>query len=201
MPPIYLPILLTVTGSALAIFSAIISGFLSSDIEQAISDKEDEVALLHKRLTGAHEHIQRSYQTFNSSDVKLLIVQSSEKKEVPAHVFQEIAKGIIKGIIERHMAAYDDGPSQEKFEEYEAIGIRASRLDQTAFEEFSSISDSLMQAWISNHQKIHGECQAREKELQELKRKLASTRSISVSLQVIGLILVLMKDVFTNVPS
>lgn len=182
-------------------FSAIISGFLSSDIEQAISDKEDEVALLHKRLTGAHEHIQRSYQTFNSSDVKLLIVQSSEKKEVPAHVFQEIAKGIIKGIIERHMAAYDDGPSQEKFEEYEAIGIRASRLDQTAFEEFSSISDSLMQAWISNHQKIHGECQAREKELQELKRKLASTRSISVSLQVIGLILVLMKDVFTNVPS
>lgn len=192
-----LTIFFLVSGTSLVILSAFIAGILISKKESIISDIEDETSQLKKKLSGAHAAIQRSYQHFAPSDIKLLVIQASAKQADFSPVIREIFKGYVHGNLERYTAAFGEGPSDKKFKEWEAIAIKAANGDTNSFEELSKISNSLISEWVSRHESIISEMRKKEQKVIALKSKVSNYRSLSVTLQILGLILVLLKDVAT----
>ena len=193
-----LPLIFSIIGTLLVIASVVTTGFLISKKEQNISLLEIEVKNANKIISGAHEAIQRSYQHFSSSEIRLLIIQASTNKTNYDPALQEIFKGFIQGLLERYSAANGEGPSNELFKKWELLAMQSKTGNVEAMSELSKISNSLLSEWADRHRKIVNERGNSEIEIEELKRKVAAYRNMSVTLQIIGLIMVLFKDVFTT---
>ena len=190
-----LPLIFSVIGTVLVIASVVTAGFLISRKEKVISQLEEELRSSNKHISSAHEAIQRSYQHFSSSEIKLLVIQASTNKINYDPALQEIFKGFIQGLLERYSAANGVGPSDDLFKEWEALAIKAKNGDINAVPELSGISNSLISEWASRHKKIVDERNIKESEIEVLKRTVGKYRNRSVSLQIVGLIMVLLKDV------
>jgi len=192
------PIVFASIGTLLVISSAIISGFYISNIERTISQVENEITDTSRMLDAAHEAITRSHQHYSPAEIKLLIIQFSGSHMDNSVVLHDIGRGILQGILERCSAATGEGPSQEKFREWEAIAKRSGEGDRAAYSELSDISSSLLAQWAERHKGlalIRDQCL---KKSESLKMKTVHSRYISVTLQILGLIMVLLKDVVST---
>lgn len=146
-------------------------------------------------MVGGHEAIQRSYSHFFPSEIKLLILQTSEKSEIKKRQLLELSRGILQGILERYVAATGEGPSQDRFKEIEKIALRAGNGDAEAFNELSSISADLLSQWADAHKSAGLSRDAKKDEVTRIKNKVEFWRSFAIFLQILGLIAVLLKDV------
>jgi hypothetical protein len=193
------PIIFAVSGAVLVIFSAAITGIYSTVADSKIAKLEKNIFDADRKLKASNDSIQKSYQHFFPSEIKLLIIQmANSQADTPPYAVQAITKGIVQGILERSIAAYDEGPSQEKFAEYRALAQRANQFDNAAFDELSSISESLLEEWAVKYRERSEEKDQNEIQLNCLKRKVVRSRYLSVSLQILGLVLVLIKDVLAG---
>ena len=189
------PIIFASIGTLLVIGSAVITGCYISNIEGVISKLETEILDANNELSFAHEAMQRSYQHFCPAEIKLLILQTSPPDRNNSSALQEVAKGILQGILERYVAATGKGPNDETFRELELVAKRASNGDMSAFSKLSEISRSLLLQWGEHRVSTGTERDEKMRKLEPLKRKVDRCRYVSVTLQILGLIMVLLKDV------
>jgi len=184
-------------GSLLVIGSVVITGYYISKIERVISKLETEILDANKKLSFDLEAMQRSYQHFFQAEIKLLILKTSPPSPGNSHALQEGAKGILDrilhGILERYVAATGEGPNDEELKELQLVAKRAVNGDRSAF---SKLSDSLLLLqWKERRESTGTERDEKMREVEALKRKVDRCRYVSVTLQILGLIMVLLKDV------
>ncbi len=186
---------LAIAGTLLVVASALVTGPFISHLEKQVTDLEGEISEGERLMLDAHDAIQRSYQHFFPADIKLLILQTSQQSADHPQALMNVARGLLQGIIERYLAANGVGPSDERFKEIEAVALRAGRSDSSAFDELNKISAGLMEEWVSRHGEIARKRNANKVALDSLKARITKWRNRSVSLQILGLVVVLFKDV------
>jgi hypothetical protein len=189
------PIILALLGTALVIGSVLVTGPFLSVLERRASELDSEILEDDAQLSGAHEAVQRSYQHYLPADIKLLILKTSDSMSEHPQELMEVAKKFLQGILERYVAATGEGPSQDRFKEIEAIALRAGKGEANAWNELSEISASLMSDWAERHRQIVERRDERKRQVKQINRRTSFWRNVAVSLQVMGLIMVLLKDV------
>ena len=190
-----LRILFSVTGTALVIGSAVITGFVISRIEKGISELEDDILDCTNKMSHGDESIQRSNNMINPADTKLLILQTSNTKKDCSKAITQIFKDYIQGLVYMYSAANGEGPSQETFKEWESKAIESAKGDADKLNELQDLSNSLMLQWVKRHGEILNTRKEKEISVKSKKALTSKYRDIAIVLQILGLIMVLCKDV------
>lgn len=189
---------LVVLGAACSIGSALLIGFRIAHHEKIIVELEKKIFDFETRLVRIKQLLDSSYQRFYAAQMQWLVLHATSP---PADFFLqqkiEAVKNIIHGIMERTEAA-GFSSDEEKFHALEAVGVRAAHGDASAMQELSGISSDLLLAIVNHNNAIANEKIGCEMQRLTFKRKVSFCHRVAVALQILGLIIVLSKDVLSQ---
>lgn len=193
------PLLFTVLGTLLVIFSVILTGPYISLLEREAERLSNKIKNNGEQLTNSHEAMQRSCQHFAPAEIKLALVQILETQNNSSKIVAQATSNILNGILERHVAATGQDPTQDRFKELEVIISRANHCEQGAFGELTRISSELLIDWRERLKSIAATRDEYIIKKSKLKKKITFWRNFATTLQILGLIFVLLKDIFTTI--
>jgi len=192
------PLFFAIIGTVLVIGSAIISQVYISRIERNVSKKEAEISGINKRLEKNHEKINRSYERTSPASIKSFLLKIFPANAKNTNLLDEIFIDYMHGLVERYHAGNDEELSNQELSKWKEMVQKALLGDSSSAKEYTDITNNLLSTWAGEHRRMVSGRTDLEASIQVLRRRTIRLRDISTTLQILGLIMVLLKDVFST---
>jgi hypothetical protein len=182
-------------GAAFVITSAALSGFYTSYLERVEARLQRRLRELEEKIAWSREYFASGSQKLSFADLKLVLLQSTRvPEEVHATQLNQLANDILRGIVDRNSAATGEHPAEHVMQAWLGIAKRAGAGDALAFSELSQISSGLIEKWAHRNNQLVKELDGYKAQIERTRRKVTQFRFAAVALQILGLTIVLMKD-------
>lgn len=185
---------LAIVGTLVTVFSILLSELFAkrrNDDIDAINSKSLEIS---NKLDFSREMEKSAKAKFEFAQLLLAIVQSAPPSETSHQQFGEVVHSAIGGIADRNSAVTLGHPSEAQVREWSRIRERAAAGDGTAFQELNRISQELLLKIPKTVNPLVEERQQLQLQRDRLSRDTSRIRYLALGFQILGLILVLLKD-------
>ncbi|MCP4459543.1 MAG: hypothetical protein GY816_16200 [Cytophagales bacterium] len=162
-------------------------------MEKNISKEEEEISNIKKQIDKTNDWFNKGEQCTSTAQIKLSIMHISESKIDPG-----VKRDIRQGLLYKYSAGSDEGPSDKKVSEWEAIVSKFLSGDSSSETQLQEINETFMTKWVERNNNLVQKRNEYEKNVNCKKRKVVFWRHISIALQILGLIAVLLKDTATT---
>lgn len=190
-----LPWVFAVLGVGLVIASAVLSGFYTSHLEGAEARVQRKVRELEEKIAWCRDRLASGSQKLSSAELKLVLLRSTQPPtQVLSRQLKEISNDILRGIADRNSAATGDDPSDQQMQAWMTLAGRAGGGDASAFSDLSVISSGLLEAWAHHNDELVKRKDEHKGHGEHLRKRVSQVRFVAVAVQILGLTLVLMKD-------
>jgi hypothetical protein len=184
LPP---PWVFAAVGTLLAVGSAIVAKVITWRLER----KEKELERKHAdtmKVVQLRERASEGDIHYNLAQLKLSLAQLAQPP-----VFGEAAHSTLKAILLRNEAARNRMTEDERESLFGAVA-RASQGQVKAWKELAKTYDSLLEGYVEYYNEQVSLRDSLASQLDDIRRTVAGRRSLSVSLEILGLLIVLGKD-------
>lgn len=192
------PLVFAIIGTGLVIGSAVISQVCISRVEGNISKMEKEISGINKRLEENPEKFNRSYEITSPASIKLFLLKIFPANAKNTSLLDEIFNDYMRGLVTRYHAGNDKKLGNSDLSKWEELVRKLLLGDSSSAKEYAKINDNLHSALVDKHRKLVSERTDLEASMKVLRRRTIRLRDISTTLQILGLIMVLLKDIFNT---
>lgn len=195
------PLILVFVGSFIAILSIFFGGFLISRKEKAKRQVGNEIIKHERELTTQLDLLSSAEIKVNFANILLYIVQFtlpsfSNGNNIPVN-WKPIVHNLVSAITDRYRAAKGNPPTEEIVETWMSLAERRFKYgDNSAWEQMNKILNELIPEWQTNYDKIGQNIDELKINKSKIEKDIDWIRYVSFALQIVGLIIVLMKDLF-----
>lgn len=192
-------VILAIVGSLLAVMSVIFGGFLISRKDKAKLQIDKEIIELDRERSTQRNLISSSEHKLNSASTLLYIIQLSQpvllgKKTISVNV-TPIVHNMLGAMTDRYRASKGKPPSIETMESWKVLAKKFADGDNASWEEMNRILSPIHE-WAANYNKIGEKIDELKFRKSQLERGADKIKYFSFAFQIIGLIIVLIKDLF-----
>jgi hypothetical protein len=185
---------LATLGAFVAVAAAIVGEVIADRLSSQADEADERVKAAEAGIESCQRHETMAREKFSHAQTLLAIVKSRQSFDPFLPDLGEIANIILGGIVDRNSAATGSHPTEEHMAKWVSITNHAAAGDASAFAELSKISAELLSRQVDyNTTQVAARNVARRKR-RSLERRAERTRYIAVTLELLGILVVLMKD-------
>jgi hypothetical protein len=187
-----------IAGAVLSIGATIITDIVLRRLSRQIDNADRNVNEAEDHIAFALQYEGYARAKFALAQTLLAIANSRTAGLSSKAELGEAAQSIIGGIVDRSSAATGSPPSEDQKARLVALRDRAEAGDPSAFAELSEISADYLPKVVDFNNAQVGVRDAARRTRRLLDRKAERIRYLAVALQILGVIVILMKDILAD---
>lgn len=130
-----------------------------------------------------------------SAEFKLALLGCTQPSgEIRSMLFIAVAREYLQAISHHSLAATGSGASDQLRQEWQSVHDRAAGGDGVAFQQLKAMFNAFYERWVPRNNALANELKEHKAQAEHTRRKVTRARFIALALQILGLVIVLMKD-------
>jgi hypothetical protein len=183
-------------GATLAILSAILSGYLASIQAKKIESLDADIMAVEREITFGKAADDAANSKLQFAEMMMVLLDSSEApQEVLLRHRLAVSQRVVEAVLSTGGAATGEPLAREVLAQVEPLNKRFIAGAPDAFQQLIKYSDNLRRAWAERNNELVKKRDGLKIKKAIESRRLDQIRYAAIALQILGLIVVLLKDV------
>jgi len=184
-----------IVGTSVAVSSVFVTSLWGQAKDKRRQGIDAELSNLERNFRGRERSFTHSESRAQFAQLLLTILDSTHPpQQVMSVNMSVVLTNFLGSIADRYFAVTGDFPSEQQMVVWRGIGGRAEQRDPAAWKEFSDISLKLLMDYQKALVSLVGQRDRLRLEKSKLERAVERIRFTGAGTQILGIILVLLKD-------
>jgi len=185
-----------VVGLALTAVSIIMNGYLVRTKEKRKIELELAIEKIERELSEGRYHQRLSELKANNADLFFLIIKAFNFNSTVIHSMNNVTRNLLSALIDKYIALHYKVPPQSFTDEWQSK-FKQILESQAILEDYRKTTNDLMEQHVAKEQKLFDQKEQYRLEKAKIESSIDSIRYWAITLQIIALLFVAWKDLWT----